>query len=100
MSKKTLNITPLGTKVLVSPQEVEEKTTGGLIVPPTASEDTKPETGTVVKLGDGLNAKGEKMHFSVKVGDKVFFKSYSLDEIEVEGEKYFLVENSDILATI
>jgi chaperonin GroES len=100
MTKKELNITPLGTKVLISPQKVEEKTSGGLIVPPSASEDSKPETGVVVKLGDGLNAKGEKMHFSVKVGDKVFFKSYSPDEIEVEGEKYFLVDSSDILAII
>lgn len=98
--KKDIKVQPLGTKVLVSPQEVEEKTTGGLIVPPSASEDQKPEMGVVVKLGDGLNAKGEKMHFNVKVGDKVFFKSYSLDEVEFDGEKYFLVDNSDILAII
>ena len=98
--KKDIKVQPLGTKVLISPMKVEEKTTGGLIVPPTASADSKPETGIVVKLGDGLNAKGEKMHFSIKVGDKVFFKSYSPDEVEVEGEKYFLVENSDILAII
>ncbi len=100
MTKKTVNVTPLGTRVLISPLKVEEKTTGGLIVPPSASEDQKPETGTVVKLGDGLNAKGEKMHFSVKVGDKVFFKSYSPDEVEVAGEKFFLVDSSDILAII
>jgi chaperonin GroES len=95
-----MKVKPLGTKVLISPMKVEEKTSGGLIVPPSASEDSKPETGIVVKLGDGLNAKGEKMHFSVKVGDKVFFKSYSPDEIEVDGEKYFLVDSSDILAII
>ena len=100
MVKKIIKVQPLGTKVLISPLKMEEKTTGGLIVPPSASQDQKPETGIVIKLGDGLNAKGEKMHFSVKVGDKVFFKSYSPDEIEVEGEKYYLVDNSDILAII
>ncbi len=98
--KKEIKVQPLGTKVLIAPQEVEEKTTGGLIVPPSATEDQKPEAGVVVKLGDGLNAKGEKMHFSVKVGDKVFFKSYSPDEIEIDGKKYFLVDSSDILAII
>lgn len=98
--KKEVKVQPLGTKVLVAPEQMEEKTSGGLIVPPSASEDQKPEIGVVVKLGDGLNAKGEKMHFNVKVGDKVFFKSYSPDEIEINGEKYFLVENSDILAVI
>ncbi len=98
--KKNLKVQPLGTRVLVAPQEVEEKTSGGLIVPPSASEEQKPEMGKVVKLGDGLNSKGEKMHFGVKVGDKVFFKSYSLDEIEVEGEKYFLVDVADILAIV
>ena len=100
MTKKIVNVTPLGTKVLISPMKVEEKTSGGLIVPPTATEENKSETGIVVKLGDGLNSKGEKVHFSVKVGDKVFFKSYSPDEIEVGGEKYFLVDSADILAII
>lgn len=98
--KKDIKVQPLGTRVLVAPKEIEEKTTGGLIVPPSASEDQKSEMGEVVKLGDGLNAKGEKLPFNVKVGDKVFFKSYSLEEIEVDGEKYFLVDSVDILAII
>jgi chaperonin GroES len=100
MSKKEIKIQPLGAKVLIAPKKVEEKTRGGLIVPPTAAEDQKPESGVVVKLGTGINEKGEKISFSVKVGDIVFFKTYSPDEIEIEGEKYFLVDNTDILAII
>ncbi len=91
-------IKPIGSKILIAPQKVEEKTKGGLIVPPTASEGEKPELGVVVKLGTGVNEKGEKINFSVKEGDTVFFKKYSPDEIEVDGEKYFVVDNMDILA--
>lgn len=98
--KKDIKVQPLGTRVLIAPQEVEEKTSGGLIVPPTATQEQKSEMGVVVKLGDGMNAKGEKLPFNVKVGDKVFFKSYSPDEIEVDGERYFLVDSVDILAVI
>jgi chaperonin GroES len=100
MTKKEVNIQPLGSKILVSPMKLEEKTTGGLILPPSATEDQKPETGIVVKLGTGINEKGEKINFGIKVGDRIFFKSYSPDEIEIEGNKYFLVDNSDILAII
>ncbi len=100
MPKQEVKVQPLGSKILISPMQLEEKTTGGLILPPSATEDQKPETGVVVKLGTGINEKGEKVHFSVKVGDKIFFKSYSPDEIEIEGNKYFLVDNSDILAII
>lgn len=99
MSKK-IKIQPLGLRVLVIPKEVEGTTKGGLIVPPTASEDQKPEVGIVAKLGTGINEKGKKLDFSVKEGDTVFFKKYSPDEIEIDGEKYFIVDNMDILAVL
>ncbi len=99
MSKEK-GITPLGARILVSPKEEEERTKGGLIVPATAAEDQKPEVGVVEKLGTGINEKGEKINFSVKEGDTVFFKKYAPDEIEVEGEKYFIIDNADILAVL
>ncbi len=99
MSKK-IKVQPIGSKILVEPKKVEEKTKGGLIVPPSASEEQKPEMGVVVKLGTGETEKGEKIKFCVKEGETVYFKKYSLDEIEVEGEKYFIIDNMDILAVI
>jgi len=96
---KDIKITPIGSRVLVSPDKVDEKTTGGLILPPTSTEDQKPETGIIVKLGEG-KVKGKQMEFNVKVGDRVYFKKYSPDELEIDGEKFLLLDAGDILAVI
>jgi len=96
---KDIKITPIGSRVLVSPDKVDEKTTGGLILPPTSTEDQKPETGIIVKLGEG-KVKGKQMEFNVKVGDRVYFKKYSPDELEIDGEKFLLLDAGDVLAVI
>jgi len=96
---KDIKITPIGSRVLVSPDKVDEKTTGGLILPPTSTEDQKPETGVIVKLGEG-KIKGKQMEFNVKVGDRVYFKKYSPDELEIDGEKFLLLDAGDVLAVI
>ena len=96
---KDIKITPIGSRVLVSPDKVDEKTTGGLILPPTSTEDQKPETGVIVKLGEG-KVKGKQMEFNVKVGDRVYFKKYSPDELEIDGEKFLLLDAGDVLAVI
>lgn len=96
---KNIKIEPLGKRVLLKPDDIEETTAGGLVLPPSASEDQKPETGTVVKLGKGT-IKGKAITFDVSVGDRVYFKKYSPDELEVENEKYLLLDTEDILAII
>ncbi len=96
---KEIKITPLGDRVLVTPDVVEERTSAGLILPPSSTDEQKPETGKVVKLGEG-KVKGKDVTFNVKVGDRVYFKKYSPDELEIDGEKYFLLGNDDILAVI
>lgn len=94
-----IKINPLGKRVLVKQDQVEETTKGGLVLPPSANEDQKSETGTVVKLGTG-KSKGKEIPFEVSVGDRIYFKKYSPDELEIDGEKYLLLEEEDILAII
>ncbi len=96
---KDIKIKPLGKKVLVKPDKLEEKTAGGLVLPPSSTEGEKPETGVIIKLGEGT-IKGKKITFNVKVGDRVYFKKYSPDEIEVDSEKYFILDSDDILAIL
>ena len=93
------NIQPLGKRVLVQPDEVEQVTKGGLVLPPSASDDKRPATGTILTLGIGKDKDGE-VKFDVKVGDKIYFKKYSPEEIEIEGKKYLLLDAEDILAVI
>lgn len=96
---KDIKITPLGNRVLVTPDKIDEKTSGGLVLPPSSTEDQKPETGKIAKLGIG-KIKGKDVSFDIKVGDRVYFKKYSPDELEIDGERYLLLEASDILAVI
>lgn len=98
MSEKS-QIQPLGKRVLVEPEEAEQVTAGGLVLPPSANDDKRPATGTVLKLGIGKDD-GKDITFDVKVGDKIYFKKYSPEEIELEGKKYLLLDVDDILAII
>ena len=89
-----MNIKPLADRVLVKPAAAEEKTISGIIIPDSAKE--KPLKGEVLAVGKGT--KDEEME--VAVGDSVLFGKYSGQEIELEGEKYLIMKQSDILAII
>ncbi|MCF0190836.1 MAG: co-chaperone GroES [Marinilabiliaceae bacterium] len=84
----------LAGKVLVKPQEAETKTVSGIIIPDSAKE--KPLCGEVVLVGA---AKKDEV-VEVKAGDKVLYGKYSGTEIEIEGEKYLLINHSDVLYII
>ena len=90
----TMNIKPLADRVLILPAPAEEKTVGGIIIPDTAKE--KPLKGEVIAVGHGT--KDEEM--VLKVGDTVLYGKYAGTEIEVDGEKYLMMRQSDVLAVI
>lgn len=90
-----IKITPIGKRILVKPEEVEEKTSSGLYIP-VSNEDKKATTGTIVKLGTSpLENK-----YSFKVGDRVMFRKYSPEEINIDNEKYLILEVKEVLAVI
>ena len=87
-----MNIKPLADRVLVVPAPAEEKTIGGIIIPDTAKE--KPLKGEVVAVGNGT--KDEEM--LVKVGDTILYGKYAGTELELDGTKYLIMRQGDILA--
>lgn len=89
-----MNIKPLADRVLIKPAAAEEKTLGGIIIPDSAKE--KPLKGEVVAAGNGT--KDEEM--IVKNGDQVLYGKYAGTEIELEGEKFLIMRQSDILAIV
>ena len=89
-----VNITPLHDRVVVKPAAAEEKTSGGIIIPDTAKE--KPQRGEVVAAGPGK--KDEPV--TVKAGDTVLYGKYSGTEINVEGQDFLIMRESDILAIV
>lgn len=88
-----IKLRPLGKRILVQPDLPQEKTVGGLYIPESASDDKKPANGKVVKLGTADSSK-----FHMKVGDIVYFKKYSPEEILLDGVKYLIVEIDDVIA--
>ncbi len=94
-----MNIKPLSNHVFIEPLEAEKITQSGIVLPETA--ENKPIKGKVVAIGSGkTNEKGEKISMSVKVGDIVLFKKYGPDEIEIEGKKYLVGDEEDVLAVL
>lgn len=89
-----MNIKPLADRVLVSPAAAEEKTIGGIIIPDSAKE--KPLKGKVVAVG--LGTKDEEM--ILKIGDEVLYGKYAGTELELDGEKYLIMRQSDVLAVL
>ncbi|MBD5250216.1 MAG: co-chaperone GroES [Duncaniella sp.] len=89
-----MNIQPLADRVLIEPTPVEEVTMSGIIIPDSAKE--KPLRGTVLATGNGT--KDEEM--VVKKGDNVLYGKYAGTEIELEGTKYLIMRQSDILAIL
>ena len=87
-----MKIKPLADRVLVLPAPAEEKTIGGIIIPDSAKE--KPLKGKVIAIGNGT--KDEEM--VVKPDDTVLYGKYAGTEIELDGEKYLIMKQSDILA--
>ena len=88
-----MNIKPFADRVLVLPAQAEE-IVGGIIIPDTAKE--KPQHGTVVATGDGT--KDEKM--VLKEGDEVLYGKYAGTELELDGTKYLIMRQSDVLAVV
>ncbi len=89
-----MNVKPLSDRVVILPNPAEEKTAGGLIIPDTAKE--KPLAGKVVAAGPGTS----EIKMEVKVGDEVLYGKYAGTEINIEGENYLIMKQSDILAII
>ena len=89
-----MKVKPLADRVLVKTEKTESKTAGGIIIPDTAKE--KPLNGKIVAVGEGT--KDEKM--ILKEGDNVLYGKYSGTEIELDGEKYLMMRQSDVLAII
>jgi chaperonin GroES len=90
-------LAPLGNNVIVKPLAAEEVRKSGLVIPDSARE--KPQEGEIIAAGPGKTSKsGNVIPVSVKEGDRVIFAKYTGSEINIEGEKYLIMPESDILA--
>jgi len=92
-------VKPLGDRVLVEPQEKEETTASGLVLPDTAKE--RPQEGKVIAVGPGrLNDDGKRIAMDIKSGDVVVYSKFAGTEYSENGTDYLVLRESDILATV
>jgi chaperonin GroES len=93
------SIKPLEDRILVRPEEGEETTASGIVIPDTAKE--KPQEGTVLAVGAGKRSEtGELIPMDVKEGDRVIYSKYGGTEIKIEGEELLILSARDVLAIL
>jgi len=98
MAEPTVKIHPLGSRVLIKPDEEAETMRGPLYIPDTAKE--KPTQGKVLAVGPGRFWKGERVKPDVEVGDTVIYGQYSGVPYRVGDDELVIIKASDILAKI
>ena len=90
-----MSLKPLGDRVIIKRDEAETTTSFGLVLATESKE--KPQTGTVISVGEGKRDKdGVLIPVPVKAGDKVLYGKYGGTEVTVDGEDLLIVRAEDI----
>jgi len=94
-----IKLRPTDDRVVIQPDEAEEVSPGGIVLPDVAQE--KPQRGLVVAVGPGkLLNDGSRATPGVSSGDKVVFTKYGGTEIKIHGIDLLIVRESDLLAIL
>ncbi len=95
-----MNLKPVSDHIVLKPIDNETITSSGIIIPDT-TEKEKPEQAEVLAVGPGkMLDNGQRQPVEVQVGQKVMFKKWSPDEVEIEGEKYLIIKSDDVIAIV
>ncbi len=95
----TVNLKPLGDRLIVKPIEQEEMTASGIVLPETAKE--KPMQGKVLAVGPGARKDdGSRVAMDVSEGDTVLYAKYAGTEVKIDDNKYLILKETDILAIV
>ena len=90
---------PLHDRVVVERVKEDTKTSGGIIIPDTATE--KPSEGKVVAVGPGARGEdGKVVAPDVKKGDRVLFGKWGGTEVKIDGKDLLIMKESDIMGVI
>ena len=90
---------PLSDYVVAEAEAASNKTSSGLYIPESATEKSK--IAKVVAVGPGkVGDDNERIKPTLKVGDRIVYKSYSTTDVKVGNKEYILVREEDVLATV
>ena len=91
---------PLADRVLIKEidQRKEKVTKSGIIIPETVDQEHGAHRGIVMAIGEGRYDDGVLIPMKVKVGDTVIFQWG--DKLTIDGEEYWIINESSVLAVI
>ncbi len=105
----------VGDRVLIKPKSANEKTKGGLYLPPGVEEKRKIHSGYVIKTGPGYpipaplendepwkETRDNLKYFALQAmeGDLAVYLQDNAFELEFEKEKYYIVPHAAILMLV
>ena len=93
-----MKLVPLGDRVVLKQLEAEETTKSGIVLPGQAKE--KPQEAEVIAVGPGGIIDGKEVTMQVKEGDRVIYSKYAGTDVELDGDKFIIVKQNDILAIV
>ena len=89
-----MKLEPIGDRVVIKPQNKEDKTDSGIFLP--GKDKEKTVFAEVISVGNGKS----DVKMEVLEGDKIIYSKYSGTEVEIDGETYIILQQSDILAVV
>lgn len=92
-------LVPLNGHVVLKPIETTEETVGNIIIPDLGKE--RPEMGEVIDVSPIFNYHTHKEVASeIVAGDMVLIPKLGSQRIVIEGEEYYIVKQTEILAIV
>ncbi|MBT3230543.1 co-chaperone GroES [Candidatus Uhrbacteria bacterium] len=95
-----MQLKPVSDHIILKPIDKETVTSSGIIIPDTVEKE-KPEQAEVLAVGPGkMLENGQRQPIEVAVGQKIMFKKWTPDEVEIEGQKYLIIKSEDVIAIV
>lgn len=88
-----MKLIPIGERVVLKPVKAEEKTKSGIYLP----KGTEEKKQGIIEAA-GTSKEGKPL--PLNKGDKIIYGGYSSEEIEIDNEKYLIIEFKDVIAKI
>ena len=94
-----MKLVPLFDRVVLKKLAAAETTASGIVLPGQGDKE-KPGQGEIIAVGPGGIVDGKEIKMQVKAGDKVLYSKYAGSDVEIEGQKYIVIKQNDVLAII
>ncbi|MCY3559504.1 MAG: co-chaperone GroES [Chloroflexi bacterium] len=90
---------PLNDRLVIKPLQQEQVLSSGIVIPDSAKE--KPQQGEVIAVGPGKrDDAGARVPLDIELGDRILYKKYTGQEIQIDNEDLIVLEEREVLAKL